>query len=188
MYTLHRDNLPSLQLQTWEMNANMYDGVSTAGPVPTIFSDDKQATIDAMVSDPTQAHKDVTKINRYQNRTNQLPPKINIFNRKNSTLYPVNCSMFYNYFYSIFVMPEVIKPAACGSFIKKPRYPTIFKYSLFQYELSLQSKTIYILPFTHREGTGIAKFKRGRWSATDESPPKKQKSSHTDSGTAHSNI
>jgi hypothetical protein len=53
------------------MNANMYDGVSTAGPVPTIFSDDQQATIDAMVSDPAQAHKDVTKINRYQhNETN----------------------------------------------------------------------------------------------------------------------
>ncbi len=49
------------------MNANMYDGVSTAGPVPTIFSDDQQATIDAMVSDPAQAHKDVTKINRYHN-------------------------------------------------------------------------------------------------------------------------
>jgi hypothetical protein len=41
---------------------------------------------------------------------------------------------------------------------------------------------------THREGTGIAKFKRGRWSATDESPQKKQKSSHTDSGIAHSNF
>jgi hypothetical protein len=63
---MYRDNLPSLQLQTWEMNANMYDGVSTAGPVPTIFSEDQQATIDAMVSDPVQAHKDVTKINRQE--------------------------------------------------------------------------------------------------------------------------
>jgi hypothetical protein len=63
---MFRDNLPSLQLQTWEMNANMYDGVSTAGPVPTIFSQDQQATIDAMVSDPVQAHKDVTKINRQE--------------------------------------------------------------------------------------------------------------------------
>ena len=53
------------------MNANMYDGVSTAGPVPTIFSDDQQATIDAMVSDPAQAHKDVTKINRYHNNRKQ---------------------------------------------------------------------------------------------------------------------
>jgi hypothetical protein len=74
------------------MNANMYDGVSTAGPVPTIFSDDQQATIDAMVSDPAQAHKDVTKINRYQSYTNQYFQKINISNsnQKNSTLNLVN--------------------------------------------------------------------------------------------------
>jgi hypothetical protein len=32
--------------------------------VPTIFSDDQQATIDALVGDPAQAHKDVMKINR----------------------------------------------------------------------------------------------------------------------------
>jgi hypothetical protein len=42
----------------------MYDRVSTAGPVPTILSEDQQATIDAMVSDPAQAYKDVTKINK----------------------------------------------------------------------------------------------------------------------------
>ncbi len=68
------------------MNANMYDGVSTAGPVPTIFSDDQQATIDAMVSDPSQAHKDVTKINRYQNSKNQLPPKKLIAQPQTKTL------------------------------------------------------------------------------------------------------
>jgi hypothetical protein len=43
----------------------MYDWASTARPVPTIFSDDQQATIDAMVGDPAQAHKDVVKINSY---------------------------------------------------------------------------------------------------------------------------
>jgi hypothetical protein len=42
----------------------MYGRVSTAGSVPTIFSEDQQATIDAMVSYSAQAHKDVTKINR----------------------------------------------------------------------------------------------------------------------------
>ena len=45
------------------VECNMYDGASTAGPVPTIFSDDQQATIDAMVSDLAQAHKNMTKIN-----------------------------------------------------------------------------------------------------------------------------
>jgi hypothetical protein len=29
-----------------------------------IFSDDQQATIDTMVGDPAQAHKDMVKINR----------------------------------------------------------------------------------------------------------------------------
>jgi hypothetical protein len=52
----------------WELNANLYDGASTAGPVPTIFSDDQQATIDALVGDPAQAHKDVVKINRYTDK------------------------------------------------------------------------------------------------------------------------
>jgi hypothetical protein len=49
-----------------------YDGVSTAGPVPTIFSEDQQATIDATVSDPAQAHKDVTKINRQEQFNTKL--------------------------------------------------------------------------------------------------------------------
>ncbi len=57
-----------MQLQTWELNANLYDGASTAGPVPTIFLDDQQATIDALVGDPAQAHKDVVKINRYTDK------------------------------------------------------------------------------------------------------------------------
>jgi hypothetical protein len=57
-----------VQLQTWELNANLYDGATTAGPVPTIFSDDQQATIDALVGDPAQAHKDVVKINRFTDK------------------------------------------------------------------------------------------------------------------------
>jgi hypothetical protein len=81
------------------MNANMYDGVSTAGPVPTIFSDDQQATIDAMVSDPAQAHKDVTKINRYHNSRKQIYSKLNsATTNRNTTLYTANCSIIYNNF------------------------------------------------------------------------------------------
>jgi hypothetical protein len=67
-YFVSRNNLPTVQLQTWELNANLYDGTSTAGPVPTIFSDDQQATIDALVGDPAQAHKDMMKINRYKDK------------------------------------------------------------------------------------------------------------------------
>ena len=66
----------------WGMNANMYDGMTTAGPDPTIFSDDQQATIDALVSDAAQAHKDVTKINRYHNT------KTNIFQLRQGRTLP----------------------------------------------------------------------------------------------------
>ena len=83
-------------------------------------------------------------------------------------------------------MPEVLKPAACGSFIKKPRYPTSLKFIPFITNTNYIQKRLNLSNFSHREGTGINKFKRGRWSASKESPPKKQKSSHTDSGTAHS--
>ena len=77
---MSRDNLPTVQLQTWELNANLYDGTSTAGPVPTIFSDDQQATIDALVGDPAQAHKDVMKINRYTDKKFHLNIEAIFFN------------------------------------------------------------------------------------------------------------
>ena len=38
-------------------------------------------------------------------------------------------------------MPEVLKPAACGSFIKKPRYPTILKFNLFLTNINYIPKT-----------------------------------------------
>ncbi len=62
--------------------------------------------------------------------------------------------MIYNYFCSIFVMPEVLKPAACGSFIKKPRYLTILKYNLFHYKHRLHSKTIKIIHSFSQGGHG----------------------------------
>jgi hypothetical protein len=106
-----------VQLQTWDLNANLYDGATTAGPVPTLFSDDQQATIDALVADPAQAHKDVVKINRYTCKCSTLrnsPRKIP------SNFYTAQLIYFLHIF-SIFVMPEVIKAASCGSIIKKPR-------------------------------------------------------------------
>ena len=104
-----------MQLQTWDLNANLYDGATTAGPVPTLFSDDQQATIDALVADPAQAHKDVVKINRYNNSYSIPKKKIQIY-----LILHYRITVFV--FSSIFVMPEVIKAASCGSIIKKPRF------------------------------------------------------------------
>ena len=84
-------------------------------------------------------------------------------------------------------MPEVIKAAACGSIIKKPRshYKNTFFHFLFYIfflkPFTVKTNHIFLLV---REGTGIQKFKRGKWSTSDESPPKKKKTD-TDSGTAH---
>ncbi len=50
--------------------------------------------------------------------------------------------------------------------------------------MNIAIKVLLIPSHIPREGTGIQKFKRSRWSATDESPPKKKKT-ETDSGTAH---
>jgi hypothetical protein len=78
-------------------------------------------------------------------------------------------------------MPEVIKAAACGSLIKKPRLIKHTIYNLPSKKFLLEINSIHYFP---REGTGIQKFKRGKWSTSDESPPKKKKTD-TDSGTAH---
>ena len=160
-----------MQLQTWDLNANLYDGATTAGPVPTLFSDDQQATIDALVADPAQAHKDVVKINRYNN-SNTIT--------RNQTIPYTTLSYSLNCFFSIFVMPEVIKAASCGSIIKKPRLDNLYSW----YSIKPTQHFILTLFQIPREGTGIQKFKRSRWSASDESPPKKKKTD-TDSGTAH---
>jgi hypothetical protein len=83
-------------------------------------------------------------------------------------------------------MPEVIKAAACGSIIKKPRFH--YKNTINNTINHIFIETIYKKYKPHiffvREGTGIQKFKRGKWTTSDESPPKKKKTD-TDSGTAH---
>ncbi len=110
-----------MQLQTWDLNANLYDGATTAGPVPTLFSDDQQATIDALVADPAQAHKDVVKINRYNNSNTITKKKIKLY-------LTLHCHIAITVFSSIFVMPEVIKAASCGSIIKKPRLDIFYSW------------------------------------------------------------
>ncbi len=46
-----------------------------------------------------------------------------------------------------------------------------------QTNISIDSR--YLSQYTPREGTGIQKFKRSKWSATDESPPRRRKRKQT---------
>ena len=173
---MSRDNLPTVQLQTWELNANLYDGTSTAGPVPTIFSDDQQATIDALVGDPAQAHKDVMKINRYK--------QLYVFKNWNSDPYSLQKPSNYIFFFPTQYFRDAWSDQSCS--LRKHHQKTeviILPRKWFKFPKLLATiNTNCSLDF--REGTGIQKFKRGRWSTSDESPPKKKKVD-TDSGTAH---
>ena len=44
------------------METTLFDGEILAGPVPTLFSDEEDATLTAIEADPCKAHWDLTKI------------------------------------------------------------------------------------------------------------------------------
>jgi len=56
------DNVPALQLGEWPLEAAMYEGEATAGPVPTFFSEDPVATTDALKTNTVKAHSDYQRI------------------------------------------------------------------------------------------------------------------------------
>ena len=39
-----RDNIPTVTLQSWNLDVDMFDGVDAAGPVPFLFSEDREGT------------------------------------------------------------------------------------------------------------------------------------------------
>ena len=43
-----RDNVPSVLLGSWPMDASMWDGELLTGPVPTLFSEDIKSSEDAL--------------------------------------------------------------------------------------------------------------------------------------------
>ncbi len=45
VYPVHlRDNIPTVVLQSWNLAADMFDGVDTAGPVPFLASQNEDST------------------------------------------------------------------------------------------------------------------------------------------------
>jgi len=49
-------------LSNWPISASMFDGDVAAGPVPSLFSDDPEATTRAISGNPAKAHHDVQKL------------------------------------------------------------------------------------------------------------------------------
>ena len=46
------------------MEATLFDGELMAGPCPSLFSDDPESTLAAILDEPIKCHWDVTKINK----------------------------------------------------------------------------------------------------------------------------
>jgi hypothetical protein len=56
-----RDNAPIISLGTWPLNCAMFDGISTAGPIPTLFSEDVAATLDNIRKNVQKSHHDIQR-------------------------------------------------------------------------------------------------------------------------------
>jgi len=51
-----------VKLNSWPVAASMFDGDAAAGPVPTLFSEDPEATLRAILASPARAHHNIQKI------------------------------------------------------------------------------------------------------------------------------
>jgi len=61
---LFRDNLPTVQLGAWDLKANLFDGDTVAGLVPSIFTSDMAATTAALNQDAARTQWDLLKLNK----------------------------------------------------------------------------------------------------------------------------
>ena len=58
------DNIPTIRLGTWPLNASMFDGEVTAGPCPVLFSTDIEASTVALAADISKSHYDLQRLSK----------------------------------------------------------------------------------------------------------------------------
>jgi hypothetical protein len=56
-----RDNVPTILLAAWPLNATLFEGETTAGPVSLLFSEDPDSSKEAIESNPIKAHSDLMR-------------------------------------------------------------------------------------------------------------------------------
>ncbi len=56
--------MPSIQVESWNLTASMWDSKHISGLVPTLFAESVAAATEALMSSPGKAHGDVAKINK----------------------------------------------------------------------------------------------------------------------------
>jgi hypothetical protein len=59
---LFRDNVPTVPLCSWTLDAALFDGDSTAGPIPTLFAEDPDASRMALGTNIEKVHHDYQRI------------------------------------------------------------------------------------------------------------------------------
>jgi hypothetical protein len=60
--TLCSDNLPTVKLAAWPLEATLFDPEVIAGPVPTLFGTDEYAALEGIRADPLKNHWDLSRI------------------------------------------------------------------------------------------------------------------------------
>jgi hypothetical protein len=55
-----RDNVPVIELASWSLDCDLFEGETMGGPVPVLFSEDVEATRQALESNAGRAHSRVS--------------------------------------------------------------------------------------------------------------------------------
>ena len=61
---IYSDNLPTVLIKSWPLEADLFDGDLLAGPIPSLYSDDPDASLAGLTSDPLKSHWDLQKISK----------------------------------------------------------------------------------------------------------------------------
>ena len=58
------NNIPTVRLGTWPLNASMFNREVTAGPCPILFSTDSEAFTVALAADISKSHYDLQRLSK----------------------------------------------------------------------------------------------------------------------------
>ena len=61
---MSRDNLPTVRLGSWGLDAALFDRELAAGPCPTLFSPDPDSALEALRANGVKAHYDIQRMLR----------------------------------------------------------------------------------------------------------------------------
>ena len=61
---IYSDNLPTFLIKSWLLEVDLFDGDLLAGPIPSLYSDDPDASLAGLTSDPLKSHWDLQKISK----------------------------------------------------------------------------------------------------------------------------